>query len=75
MGAETEVGVKNKAGGQVIILAQFSGCHSIRPHGALKNMLFLAQNRAHGRATQRLHGMSVGPGACLSVGEHGGHRY
>lgn len=39
MGAEAEVGVKNKAGGQVIILAQFSGCHSIRPHGALKTML------------------------------------
>lgn len=35
MGAEAEVGVKNKAGGQVIILAQFSGCHSVRPHGAL----------------------------------------
>lgn len=44
MGAEAEVGVKNKAGGQVIILAQFSGCHSIRPHDALKTMLLLAQN-------------------------------
>lgn len=39
MGAEAEVGVKNKAGGQVIILTQFSGRHSLRPHGALRTML------------------------------------
>lgn len=70
MGAEAEVGVKNKAGGQVIVLAQFSGCHSVRPHGALKIMLLLAPtgHRNVLCATQKL---SVCPTACLSVGEHG----
>lgn len=71
MGAKAEVGVKNKAGSQVIVLTQFSGCHSVRPHGALKTMLFLTQNRAQGCATQLLSEMSVEPTACLSVGQHG----
>lgn len=50
MRAEAKVGVKYKAGGQVIVLAQFPGCHSVRPHGALKTMLLLAHNRAQGCA-------------------------
>lgn len=45
MGAETEVGVQDEAGGQVVVLAQFSCCHSVRPHGALGTMLPLAESR------------------------------
>lgn len=39
MGAEAQVGVQDQAGGEVVVLTQFPGCHSVRPHGAPQTML------------------------------------
>lgn len=39
VGAEAEVGVQDEAGGQVVVLTQFSGGYSVGPHGAPRTML------------------------------------
>lgn len=47
MGAEAQVGVQDEAGGEVVVLTQFPGCHSVGPHGAPWTMLPPTENGEH----------------------------
>lgn len=44
MRAEAQVGVQDQAGGQVVVLAQLAGGHSVWPHGAPHTMLPRAES-------------------------------
>lgn len=70
MGAEAQVGVQDQAGGQVVVLAQLSGCHSVWPHGAPQTMLPQAES-GEGlhllQATQKLYGTLSRPSVSSST--------
>lgn len=62
VGAEAEVGVQDEAGGQVVILTQFSSGYSVGPHGALRTMLPLVA--AAGGGESEAGGAALGSHVC-----------
>lgn len=70
MGAEAEVGVQDEAGGEVVILTQFPGCHSVGAHGAPGTMLPPAESgelRAGAGAVPRACACSMSLLGCVRL--------